>query len=126
MKRGVIWGRTVEMQGGPLAYLVYKNEFGGDLALDLLEAYRAETVSTETFLRFAWTMAKTYDPDTSDYPTWLSEFDPDGFSLSESPVGVIDSAINAELFRVAKAGKAAKARRWLSRRLGAMARRLGA
>ena len=114
------------MQGGPLAYLVYREEFGGDLALDILDTYRAETVTTEAFLRFAWTMAKTHDPSTSDYRTWLGEFDPEGFTLSESPVGVIDSAINAEPFRVGHAGKAARARRRVAGWLGALSRRLGA
>ena len=65
MYRGTIWGREVCMQGGPLSYLVYKREFGGDLALDLLEAYKGGKAAVETFLRFAWCMARTYDASVS-------------------------------------------------------------
>ncbi len=118
------------MQGGPLSYLVYKREFGGDLALDLLEAYKSGKATVETFLRFAWTMARTYDASISPYETWLSEFDLEEFSIAESPVGVIDSAISAELFRLGPSGRAARffrsARRAFARRLGRISQRLGA
>lgn len=130
MQRGIIWGREVRMQGGPLSYLVYKREFGGDLALDLLEAYRSGKATVETFLRFAWTMARTYDASVSPYETWLGEFDLEGFSVAESPVGVIDSAISAELFRFGSSRRAARAvrraRRAIARWLGRISQRLGA
>ena len=123
MYRGVIWGREVCMQGGPLSYLVYKRAFDSDLACDLLDAYRAETVTVETFLRFAWTMARTYDPAISDYENWLAEFDLSNFSIADSPVGVIDSAINAELFR---SGASTRFGRFIRRIKNAIARWLGA
>lgn len=130
MRRGIIWGREVCMQGGPLSYLVYKTEFGGDLALDLVDTYKAAQVDTERFLRFAWTMARTYDPETSGYETWLDEFDLGEFTIAESPIGVIDSAINAELFRngpTTRIGRLfRRIRRALSRWLGAISKRLGA
>jgi len=122
MKRGIIWGREICMQGGPLSYLIYKREFGSDLACDLLDAYRAEKVTVETFLRFAWTMARTYDVSVSDYETWLTEFDLNEFSVAESPVGVIDSAINAELFR---SGPSTKISRFFRRIRNALSRWLG-
>lgn len=122
MQRGIIWGREVCMQGGPLSYLVYRREFGGDLSLDLLEAYKSGQATVETFLRFAWTMAKTYDESTSPYEDWLREFSPEGFSVADSPVGVIDSAITAELFRLGSPGRAS---RWLRRRRAALSRWLG-
>ena len=129
MQRGIIWGREVCMQGGPLSYLVYKREFDGDLALDLLEAYKSGKATVETFLRFAWTMARTYDASVSPYETWLEEFDLEGFSIAESPVGVIDSAISAELFRLGPSGRAARAvrraRRAIARWLGRLSERFG-
>lgn len=130
MQRGTIWGREICFQGGPIAYVVYRKAFGGDLARDILDAYRDDGVTVEQFLRFAWTMARTYDPATSDYEDWLREFDPEGFSVADSPVGVIDSAICAELFRIRQTGRAARAfgraRRALSRWLGRLSQRLGA
>ena len=130
MKRGTIWGREVCMQGGPIAYVVYRKAFGGDLARDILDAYRDGDVTVEQFLRFAWTMARTHDPATSDYEAWLGEFDPEMFSLADSPVEVIDSAICAELFRIRPTGRAARLakriRGALSRWLGRLSQRLGA
>ena len=129
MRRGTIWGREVCMQGGPLSYLVYKREFGGDLALDLLEVYKKGEATVEEFLRFAWTMAKTYDDSVSPYETWLTEFDLEGFSVAESPVGVIDSAISAELFRMGPTGRARgfarRIKRAIARWLGRLSERLG-
>lgn len=130
MQRGVIWGREVCMQGGPLSYLVYKREFGGDLALDILEVYKSGSAPVEAFLRFAWTMARTYDKSVSPYETWLGEFDLEGFSIAESPVGVIDSAISAELFRFGPSRRTARvlrrARRAVARWLGRISQRVGA
>lgn len=130
MKRGIIWGREVKMQGGPLSYLVYKREFDGDLAQDILNAYKADSVTVETFLRFAWTMARTYDPAVSGYEEWLGEFDVASFSIADSPIGVIDSAINAELFRsfpTSRAGRLLRRiRAAVARWLGRLSERLGA
>lgn len=126
MIRGTIWGREVEMQGSPLTYLHYKREFGGDLGVDLANVYSQGSADTETMLRFAWAMAKTHDTSTSPYEGWLSEFDLGEFSALQSPVGVVDSAICAELFRVRKAtwwqGLKRRIARWLER----LSKRLGA
>lgn len=126
MIRGVIWGREVEMQGSPLTYLHYKREFGGDLGADLAGTYSKGSADAETMLRFAWAMAKTRDESISPYEEWLSEFDPEEFSALDSPVGVIDSAICAELFRVRKAGIAERIRNAIARWLARLSRHLGA
>lgn len=119
MVRGTIWGREVEMQGSPLTYLWYKREFGGDLGQDLADTYAKGKADSETMLRFAWAMAKTHDPSISGYEGWLSEFDPEEFSVLQPPVGVVDSAVVAELFRVRQATFAERVRgriaRWLDR-----------
>ena len=126
MIRADIWGREVRMQGSPLTYLHYKREFGGDLGTDLTAVYAAGSADTETMLRFAWAMAKTDDPSISPYEVWLSEFDPEGFSALQTPVGVVDSAICAELFRVRKASFAERARERIRRWLVRLSERLGA
>ena len=126
MVRGTIWGREVEMQGSPLTYLHYKREFGGDLGSDLSEVYAAGRADAETMLRFAWAMARTHDASVSPYEDWLSEFDPEEFSALESPVGVIDSAVCAELFRLRKATLAERLRRLVRRWLERLAKHLGA
>lgn len=100
MKRGTIFGRVVEMQGSPLTLLIYKNEFEGDLFADIVDAMSGETYDMEMFMRFAWSMAKTRNDETSDYEHWLEEF-PEEFSLLEgqAALSVILSAVDAELFR---------------------------
>lgn len=126
MIRGTIWGREVEMQGSPLTYLHYKREFGGDLGADLAAAYSRGTSDAEEMLRFAWAMAKTHDPSISGYEGWLSEFNPEGFSALQSPVGVVDSAVVAELFRIRQATWRARLRRFVARLLDRISKRLGA
>lgn len=126
MLRGTIWGREVEMQGSPLTYLHYKREFGGDLGADLVAAYSKGSADAETMLRFAWAMAKTNDTSTLPYEDWLAEFDPEEFSVLQSPVGVVDSAVVAELFRVRKATRAERLRKRLARLLDRLSKRIGA
>ena len=126
MIRCTIWGREVEMQGSPLTYLHYKREFGGDLGADLVAAYTKGSADAETMLRFAWAMAKTADTSTSPYEDWLAEFDPDGFSALQSPVGVVDSAVVAELFRFRKATWTERLRKRIARLLDRLSERLGA
>ncbi len=115
MRRAVIWGREVEMQGSPYTFLVFREGFGGDLAAFLVATYQKDIPETEDYLRIAWAMAKTHDPAVPAYTDWLKGFSE--FSLrGDSPIGVIDSAIAAELFCQRKAGKARKRfGRWLGR-----------
>lgn len=138
MHRGVIYGREIRMQGSPYTLLVYRHAFGSDLMRDLASAYgqdqldeaeedaRGMVPDVSIFLQIAWAMARTWTDEVPDYPDWLRSFDPREFSLEDgSTLGVIDSAIAAELFRHRKAGRI---RRWICKcleRVGEYAR-LGA
>ena len=124
MRRAVIYGREIVMQGSPYTFLVYRSAFKGDLFNDLVDVYEHGRPEMSAMLQFAWAMARTHDDAVSDYPDWLREFDPRSFALGDADaLGVIDSAISAELFRRRKAGRA---RRWIAGRVDAMAKRLGA
>lgn len=124
MRRVELYGKRLELQGSPYTFLVYRNAFKGDLLRDLTEAYGGETPALSILLQVCWAMAKTHDDEVLGYGEWLRSFDPKDFALGESEAwGVIDSAISAELFRREKAGRV---RRWLSRRMDALAQRVGA
>lgn len=132
MIRARIYGRDVELQGSPWTFLVYSREFGSDLISDIVSlSRRAEEDPmsvTEGMLRVAWAMHRTHDEDAPGYEAWLRGFG-EGFSLraDASPVGVIDSAISAELFRdTSPKGRRARLRLRLARCLGSLAQRLGA
>lgn len=121
MMRAVIYGRAVEMQGSPYTILAYKREFGGDLFADVVAAYEGDTPDMTTMLQVAWAMCKTRDDGTSGFDDWLREFEPKSFALGDArALGVIDSAISAELFRN---GKAQRIRRWVADRVVGMAQR---
>lgn len=130
MYEGVVYGRAVAMQGGPFAQMAYRREFGSDLLTDLIGAYGAAADGAgddaNAWLQAAWAMAKCADESTRPYPQWLREFDPRLFTLGDTAeaIGVIDSAIAAELFRGGEAGL--PARRRIARRLGALAHRIDA
>lgn len=87
MYRGTIWGRTVRMSGSPLSMLVFRREFGGDFSdfvnetLQQLKAEDGKEIHPDPvdFLQIAWTMAKTYDDDLSDFEDWLDEFPDNAF-----------------------------------------------
>lgn len=122
MKKAVIYGRDVLLQGSPYTFLVYRTEFGGDLFKDILAAYEGDMPDMSLLLQIAWAMARTHDDSVSGYVKWLKEFDPKTFAVGDSDaMGVIDSAISAELFRRKKAGKS---RRWIARRMESVAKRL--
>ncbi len=125
MRRGVIFGREVAMQGSVWAMAEYRREFHADLLADAAAAYGEGRADVCAMLQIAWAMARAADGSTSPYTEWLREFDPRLFALGDAAgaVGVIDSAISAELFRVGAAGRA---RRWLAGRVGSLAQRLGA
>lgn len=124
MVTGEIYGRTVSMQGGPFALVAYKREFGTDLMADAIEAVKGDAPDISALLQVAWAMAKTHDERTSAFPQWVREFDPREFTLGDtaSTLGVIDSAMNAELFRCRATSRV---RRWFGRRLDALAKYLG-
>lgn len=125
MVEGIIFGRPVRMQGGPFALAAYRREFGRDLMADLVAAYKDDDTDVCAFLQAAWAMARCADDSTSPYVKWLREFDAREFTLGDAAetVGVIDSAVTAELFRPREAGRA---RRRLAGSLGSLAHRLGA
>ena len=124
MIKAVIYGREVKLQGSPYTLLAYRSEFDGDLFKAILSAYEAQPPDMSLLLQVAWAMARTCDDEVPAYAEWLRGFDPDSFALGDAgALGVIDSAISAELFRRTKAGRA---RRWLGRRVDALAKRAGA
>lgn len=132
MYRGRIYGREVEMQGSPMTLVVYAREFGTDLVSDIVALSRSaegDPLSvTEGMLRVAWAMHRTRDEDAPGYEEWLRGLG-EGFSLraDASPVGVIDSAISAELFRdTSPQAPLARLRLRVARSLGSVAKRLGA
>lgn len=118
MFRGNIYGRECDMQGSPYTLLVFKEEFGDDLPTFLIRSYAKDTIDIEEFLRIAWSMCRTYSDDIPNYERWLEEFDDELFTLAEGKAtfAVIDSAINAELFREEKTIKA-RLRRFITKHL---------
>ena len=112
MKRLKIWGRELEAQGSPYTYLVFKDEFGGDLGAQLARAYAGdgESYDIEEFLRIIWAMCKTASDDVEDYERWLEQWPLEKFTVLEGveQLAVMMDAIEAELFR---------GRQTLSRRL---------
>ncbi len=98
MKRVTIWGKRIDLQGSPLTLLIFKKAFGTDLTKHLNDAYHKNQLDIEDFLRVAWAMAKTNNDATPEYEEWLASFDQKLFKLSDIPIGVINSAIEAEFF----------------------------
>lgn len=113
------------MQGSVWAMAEYRREFRADLLADAAAIYRGESMDVCAMLQIAWAMARAADESVSPYEEWLREFDSRLFALGDAAgaVGVIDSAVAAELFRH---GKARRAREWFARRVGSLAQRLGA
>lgn len=115
MRRETIFGRKVCLQGSPLTYWVYHQEFrgdsdahdgnlGGQLA-DLLitEERDGETVffvNTLGLLRVAWALAKTYDKRTPQFEAWLEDFDESAFNMADGDElsRIVDDVVTAELF----------------------------
>ena len=102
MQRASVWGRDIQMQGSPWTLVVYREEFGGDLLSDVVEAFKREPMSLDDFLRFCWAMCRTCDDDVPGFEEWCRSF-PE-FDLSDGKgsafASVVVSAMNAELFRV--------------------------
>lgn len=132
MQRARIWGRDVEMQGGPWAFVEYRRAFGGDLLSDYIAAIRKDPVELDDYLRVCWALCRTAG-DGSGFDEWCRAF-PD-FTLADGEgaafVSVVDSAVSAELFRVRET-RLQRIRRklregwlgWLSRRRRAREDRL--
>ena len=124
MLKADIYGMGVSMQGSPYTYLVYRTEFGRGILADIQEAYSGDVPDMSIMLQVAWAMARTFDDAVPPYAEWLRGFDPKEFALGDSnAMEVIDKAASAELFRVRKTGRT---RRWCARKMGFLAKRVGA
>lgn len=123
MIRAVVFGRELRMQGSPYTLIVYRREFDGDLLQSVVGAYQETPPDMTTLMQVAWAMCKTHDEGTSGFVEWIKEFDVGRFTLGDpETIGVIDSAINAELFREQKAGGF---KRRVGRLLDSLAQRIG-
>lgn len=100
MLRARIWGREVDMQGGPWAFVEYRRAFGGDLLSDYLAAIRKDPLELDDYLRVCWALCRTAG-EKLDFEAWCNSFTE--FTLADGEgsafVSVVDSAVSAELFR---------------------------
>lgn len=119
-----IFGRELKLQGSPVTLVEYHKQFKCDLMQDLIKAYSQGYINSAIILQIAWAMAKTHDKETEDFNTWIEAFDSERFNLLNADyLGVIDSAINAELF----CGGASRQRRlklWFKRRVERLSQHL--
>lgn len=110
MLRAQLFGREVEMQGSPWTFVVYHREFGGDLLADIVAAEQKNPVELHDFLKFAWAMCRTCNDQVAGFKEWCNSFEE--FTLSDGEgsafVSVVNSAIEAELFRA----RASRLLRW--------------
>lgn len=129
MRRVTVYGRDLKIQGSVLTQFYYRKEFGTDLYKAILQACEQTPLDASVLLTVVWAMAKTYDEETADYQTWLSEFDPKHYAVNDlSWLGEVDGAMCAELFRVRQTLPkriTCRIRRIISKALGAMAERIG-
>ena len=65
MRRAVIYGREIVMQGSPYTFLVYRSAFKGDLFNDLVDAYEHGRPEMSAMLQFAWPWRA---PTTTRFP----------------------------------------------------------
>ena len=116
MRREIIFGRPVCLQGSPLTLLIYQQEFSGDLAAhdgdfaaQLSDLLRTEEQDGEPvffvnylgFLRIAWAMARTYDKKVPNFQEWLGDFPEEAFHLTDGGdelVAAINRIIDKEIF----------------------------
>lgn len=95
-----VYGCELRLQGSPLTLLVYEEEFGQELTQALAEAYESKDfVPLGAQMRFLWALCKTADNSIPHFEEWLRAFPGDAFTLAGGTLGVINSAIHAELFR---------------------------
>lgn len=120
------FGRTFDVQGSPYTLLVFREEFDDELTDHLSKSYEdSSSVPLEAQMRVLWAMARTADESVPSYPSWLEGFPEASFSLGDvASMGVIDSAIHAELFRGTEAGVVWRARWAAARLLERLAKRI--
>lgn len=127
MVRVEAYGVELVLQGSPYTLLAFREEFGEDLLEHLDRAMKGDHLPVEAYLRATWALCKTADDAVPEYAEWLRYFPSDRFSLSDArSLGVIDSAIHAELFRRIRTSPWKRLRRRISRWLERLAQRAGA
>lgn len=120
-----IFGREMKLQGSPVTLVEYHNQFARDLMQDLVKAYSQGFINSAIMLQIAWAMARTHDSKTAAFDVWLTEFDKEKFNLVDADfLGVVDSAINAELFR-GRATRKSKLKQWFKRLLERISKHFG-
>lgn len=121
MRKATVFGREIVMQGSPVTFIVYQNEFNSDLMQAIMAAYEQAPPKMGYLLKIAWAMAKTHDDSVEPFAEWIKNFDEGAFSIDDTPAAleVIDSAIYAELFRFRPSSKI---RGWLHRLMDALAK----
>jgi len=111
MREVNIGGKQVGLRASPLALLFYKQEFGRDLAGDLIKLRNVEdepeSFDALLFLQLAWAMAKAANGLNKPFPsfaTWLSGLD--SFDVTDTSViqAIADEAIDG-FFRSANRPK---------------------
>jgi len=111
MREVNIGGKGIGLKGSPLALLFYKQEFGRDLAGDLIKLRNVEdepeSFDALLFLQLAWAMAKAANGLNKPFPsfvTWLSGLD--SFDVTDTEViqAIADEAIDG-FFRSANKPK---------------------
>lgn len=120
-----IFGREMTLQGSPVTLVEYQREFSCDLMQDLVKAYSQGFINSAIMLQIAWAMARTHKKETPAFEEWLKEFDTEQFNLLNADfLEVVDSAINAELFR-GSASRKHKIRKWFKRLLERISKHFG-
>lgn len=103
MYRAYIWGRVLDLQGGPWTFLEYKRLFGGDMLQDISAAQKRETYHISDWLKVAYAMYATANKGCESFEEWCAVERWPEFSLDDGGgagfVAVIVSAIEAEMFR---------------------------
>ncbi len=120
-----IFGREMTLQGSPVTLVEYYKEFTCDLMQDLVKAYSQGFINSAIMLQIAWAMARTHDKKTPAFEAWLKSFDNEKFNLLDAEfLGVVDSAINAELFR-GRATRKNRFKKWFKRLLERISKHFG-
>ena len=120
-----IFGREMTLQGSPVTLVEYQREFSCDLMQDLVKAYSQGFINSAIMLQIAWAMARTHEKTIPAFEEWLREFDTENFNLLDADfLEVVDSAINAELFR-GSASRKHKIRKWFKRLLERISKHFG-
>ncbi|WP_213997274.1 hypothetical protein [Tepidanaerobacter syntrophicus] len=107
MREIKIGDKTIGLKATPLALLFYKQEFGHDLAGDLIKLRniqdQPEDFDALLFLQIAWAMAKAANGLNKQFPTfinWLNELETFDISDTDTIQAIADEAVDG-FFRAA-------------------------